>query len=419
VTVFMKIVDASTNATINSKTVTYKLQPGVFTNFTWFSINASKGMNIRAFANITQYQNDTDTRNNAMWSNIVFLKPYVDFSTFVTVKIVRQRIPYALLPEDEIEIDVRTYIPINTTSIPARLSVALSTRDLMSMKFVPKKNISDMVSASMPGYIWRNFTVTLPWSDKIRLLVNVTHPWEDNYENNGINYTIDLGALVMLSKVTVSGIAGNIKAGSTFSITINITTNIPKALDRKGSITVYDNTTNLLAGQSLLTLEPNATVSIKAVAPKNPALLSAQAYTQLIESPVTQHTATVIFAGYADYVINNYYVFNYYVWSDQWIGILLVLFIVIFVVMAVVWALRKTLFHTIEEEAEKRMKFVKKKYSGSKFVHKVEDEEKEKHFVHAVEKPKKEEKKFVRLKQTIEEVKKFVKKKDGSSSGNT
>jgi len=421
ITVFMKVVDASTNSTLSSKTLTYNLQPGVFVNFTWFSLNASKGLYIRAFANITQYQNDTDTRNNALWSNVEFLKPFVNFRVYAFLKVVNTKIPTAWLPEDQIEVDIEAVIPINTTVIPATLSYAINSRNIRSLSFEKKLSKNESIVALQPGVIWRNFTITLPWTDELELNISIAHPWQDVYGNNMINFTIPLGALIKLQSINVSGIAGTIREGSEFTINVNLETNIPSQYGRQASVHVYDNTTSKLLGTAFVSLAPNVTVSFKATAPSNPNLLSTQTSLQLIPYPVTQHTATAFIAGYADYIENNNYVFTFYVWSTQFVMLLLVIIIAILLIMAIVWIARKTIFHTIEEETEKRMKFVKKKPSENKFVHKVEEERTEpKHFVHEVEHKEdqtssesKKKGKFVRLKQVVEEgKKKFVKKKE-------
>jgi hypothetical protein len=420
ITVFMKVVDASTNSTLSSKTLTYNLQPGVFVNFTWFSLNASQGLYIRAFANITQYQNDTDTRNNALWSNVEFLKPFVNFRVYAFLKVVNTKIPTAWLPEDQIEVDIEAVIPINTTVIPATLSYAINSRNIRSLSFEKKLSKNESIVALQPGVIWRNFTITLPWTDELELNISIVHPWQDVYGNNMINFTIPLGALIKLQSINVSGIAGTIREGSEFTINVNLETNIPSQYGRQASVHVYDNTTSKLLGTAFVSLAPNVTVSFKATAPSNPNLLSTQASLQLIPYPITQHTATAFIAGYADYIENNNYVFTFYVWSTQFVMLLLVIIIAILLIMAIVWIARKTIFHTIEEETEKRMKFVKKKPSENKFVHRVEEERKEpKHFVHEVEHKEdqtssqtKKKNKFVRLKHTVKESRnKFVKKK--------
>jgi hypothetical protein len=421
VTVFFKVVDATSNATVNTETLTYSLQPGVFQNFTWISINASKGMYVRVYAKIVQYQNDTDLRNNEMWSNTVFLKPFVDFSVEAYVKVLSQKLPYILLPNDQIEIDIKVKVPINTTTIPAFLNLTINTRNINTSAMVKALSRNESIVAQ-PGIVWRNYTVVLPWTDLVNVSILVTHPWQDVEGPNNLSFSIPLGAMVSLQKVKVGGIAGFVREGDKLSIDVFARSNIPLTPSKVLNVFVFDNTSSKSMGNAIVPMSPNMTASFSGYAPNNPDILALQeANTQLIRNPAVTHTATVILLGYADYIENNNYVFTYTVLSSQWLTILLAIILIILLIMAIVWVARKALFHTIEEETEKRMKFVKKKPSENKFVHKVEEERKEpKHFVHEVEHKEdqtssesKKKNKFVRLKHTVEEgKKKFVKKKE-------
>jgi len=94
---------------------------------------------------------------------------------------------------------------------------------------------------------------------------------------------------------------------------------------------------------------------------------------------------------------------------EFWLIVGVAVIIGILLILALIKAL-KVAMHTIEEEEEKRMKFVRKKPSENKFVHRVGEE---RTFQDQTSSESKKKGKFVRLKQVVEEgKKKFVKRKE-------
>jgi len=174
ITVLVELLNANTSQVINSKTVQISLMEGFQYQMVWIPVNASEGMFVQAHAKIISYQNDTDLRNNELYSNTVFLKPFLDLHVFVIYKPVRLKIPTAVLPDDIIEIDIglpddiieidigiKTNIPLKLK--PMSLRYWVHQMNLKEMKLEPLRGADENISTTEAGIIWRNLTVTVPW----------------------------------------------------------------------------------------------------------------------------------------------------------------------------------------------------------------------------------------------------------------
>ena len=370
VTVNVTLVNADTNATIGSKLLTLTLDEGWNWNWTWFDVNASSGMHVRAYANITSFEADTNLDNNELWSDTVFLKPFVDLHVFVIWKPVTQKTDVALLPEDIIELDIGLYTPINTTSLPARLHYKIQNYDLERKNWNVTADTTEEIRAVEPGIAWRNITLALPWSNILTVLVDADHDWEDMYLNNQINITIEIDPDVAIIKVEVGGIAGWVREGTQYKLKFYLRSNIPEEKGAKGFISVYDNSTETLGGRIAVTLKPYAEYELTAIAPENPSALWVFKY------PFKTHTMTAMFAGYDMYDGNNSKTFTMTVYSLQLLWIIAAI-----IIIAIVMAILRAFLHTAEYVRE-HYKFVKRKRSGyTALKHKTTDAGEENRFV--------------------------------------
>ena len=372
ITLNVTLVNAETNQTIATKLMNITLPEGFTFNMTWLEINASRGMYIRAYANITSWEADTNLDNNELWSDTVFLKPFVDLHVLVIWKPVSQKIPEALLPEDVVELDIGLYTPINTTSLPAKLRYRIQNYDLKDKVWNVTSDVVEEIRAGEPGIVWRNMTLTLPWSNVVNIFVNASHDWEDMFFNNYINITINIDPDVKLLKVEIKeGIGGIVREGTPFTLVFHIKSNIPEELGARGFISAYDNETQTLVGRIGILLKPEATYKLSAQAPENPKVLWE------LRTPYTTHVMTAMFAGYDLYEANNSYEFKIRVYSYQLLWLIIIVIVVIVIVAAV-----RAATHTIVEEARRRYRFVKRRGSrlGSA-LHSVEERREERRFV--------------------------------------
>ena len=346
VTVLIGLYNVTGNTWVQNKTVTLSLVEGVNTFFEWISVNASTGGRFKVFANITQYEYDTDPTNNWLWSEEQFLKPQVDIEVFVLWRPIEQKQPWSLLPEDLIEIDIGIKLPINTSDIPAKLEWRVEKYDLKNLVYEIERGAEEEVRTVQPGIIWRNVTVSVPWTSKIMVTANVTHEWEDFGYNNFVNVTITIDPDV---KIELVDVPTAVMEGSIFKVTVNVTSNVEPGKGI-GWVSLVDNTTATLIKRVEIELAPQKTVEIEAKAPENPATF------WIFRAPTTTHQITAQFAGYDLYLENNKDEFTLIVMSYQWLTVIAIIVVIIAVIAAF-----RALTHTIYDIRQKSRKFVKRK----------------------------------------------------------
>ena len=347
VTVHLELINASTNATVTSKDVTLSLEEGLNTFFEWLEVNASNGGYFRVFANITQWEYDTDPTNNWGWSDVVFLKPFVDIQVFVIWRPVEQKQSWTILPNDVIEIDVGIKLPINTTEKPARLFWQLLKYDLRELRYVVDRGALEDIRSVGAGIIWRNYTVVVPWTSKLMVYANVTHEWEDFRDNNFINVTIPIDPDVRIN--ITERPSYTLFEGQVFRVLVNITSNVEPGKGT-GWVSLIDNTTETLLKRVGIILKPQATVELTAKAPENPAMF------WFVKSPATIHTITTLYAGYDLYAENNADSFDVTVISYQWATI-----VVAIIVLLVIVVIIRAVTHTIVSITTERRRFVRRR----------------------------------------------------------
>ncbi|RLB81445.1 MAG: hypothetical protein DRH17_09105 [Deltaproteobacteria bacterium] len=366
VTVLIGLYNVTGDTWVQNKTVTLTLEEGVNTFFEWVTVNATSGGRFKVFANITQYEYDTDPTNNWLWSEEQFLKPQVDIEVFVLWRPIEQKQPWTLLPEDVIEIDIGIRLPINTSAIPARLEWRVEKYDLKNLVYEIERGAEEEIRVVQPGIIWRNVTVVVPWTSKIVVLANVTHEWEDFGYNNFVNVTIEIDPDV---KIELVDVPSTVMEGSIFKVTVNITSNVEPGKGI-GWVSIVDNTTATLLKRVEIELAPQKTLEIEAKAPENPTTF------WIFRAPTTVHHITAQFAGYDLYTENNKDEFTLTVISYQWLTIIAIIVIIIAVLAAF-----RALTHTIHDIREKSRKFVKRKSFLTESIWDHVEGEKERRFV--------------------------------------
>ena len=349
ITVLIGLYNVSGESWVSNKTVSLTLEEGINTFFEWVEVNAITGGYFKVFANITQYEYDTDPTNNWAWSEERFLKPMVDIKVFVIWRPIEQKQTWTLLPEDTIEIDIGIEIPISTTEIPAKLSWSLEKYDLKNKKYATERGTLEDIRAVEPGIIWRNVTVAIPWTSKLVLIANVTHEWEDFGYNNYVNITIPVDPDV---KIAIVEKPTFLTEGQVFKVTVNITSNVEAEKEAIGWVSLIDNSTETLIKRVQIILEPEKTIEISAKAPENPSVF------WIFKAPTTIHTMTTLYAGYDLYMPNNKDEFKITITSYQWLTIIAIIAIIIAVLAAI-----RAVTHTIHDIRLKSKKFVKRKTS--------------------------------------------------------
>jgi len=289
VELLLALYDADEGKWVSNKTVTLSLREGVNEVLEWVNVNDCSGGRFWAYAEIIRWEHDTDPRNNRLRSEELFLKPFVDIQVFILYKAVKQKQSWTILPGDRIEIDIGVKIPINTTHIPAKLSWRVEALNLKSLRYEAIRENAEELRVEKPGIVWRNITLEVPWTSKIRVLANATHEWEAVGLNNYADVTLEIDPDV---KIEIIEKPTEVTEGDVFRLVLKIESNVEPG-GGSGWISVYNKATNTLLKKVDITLEPEKIIELEVKAPKNP------------NPSQVHHPLVVRFAGYDMYKANN------------------------------------------------------------------------------------------------------------------
>jgi len=362
VDLYLRLFDAENN-TIAEKTVGgVELYPGVNVYMDWLEVNiTSKDFeDVTVYAKITKYEQDTDPRNNEMVGNTVTLKPFIDMYAVVTWSPVKQKVHYAILPGDVLEIDVGFVIPAKITDVSVSLHV--DEHNLKEKRLKSLIGRAERVATHEPTTIWRNFTVVVPYTDKIVVTANISHPLEDFTPNNNFTLVIPIDPDTKVEAARPTMLI--VSSGAKVPVTVEITSN---AIGMLYFVTVIDDSADELIGKVDINItDTNMTVTVEATAP---------VITGVYETHIWNASAN----GADYYDENNYKTFSVSIWNIPWWGWLLIILIVVVFVLSIVKSLiatvrkRKTgeyrFFRRVDEgeEAGDRFSMSTEKRGGDEF----------------------------------------------------
>jgi len=286
---------------VENKTYTFDLTEGVNEFFAQISINACNGGRFRVLANITGYQYDSDPRNNALWSNEVFLRPFADFYVAITFRDVEKKQPWTRLPGDIIEVDICFYIPVPIET-PANISWSIYSYDLKAGTFRFERGGAESVTAEAAGMICRNETITVSWTSRIVVNASIHHEWDVNGFNNEQTMTIPVDPNIVLQIVSAPSI---VREGEKFKVVVNLTSNVEPGM-AMATVTLFDNTTVRILAMVDISVEPEMIVELEATAPEIPANKQAEV-----------HQIEVTVSGYDSYVADNTQSFQLVILSNK------------------------------------------------------------------------------------------------------
>jgi len=253
--------------TISEKVVRgIQLTTGVNTIHEWLKANIQSDFEkVTVYAKIVRFEKDTDLRNNDMVGNTVILKKLPYIYAEIIWKPVKQKIRHAILPGDEIEVDFKYVIPFEVSGVGIRAFVG--ELDPETGRIVAILDRSEIVYETGPKIIWKNFTITVPFTKKILLSANVTHPSEST--KNSYLYLFvasDTGIMEVEPATTV------VKSGSMLPITVRLTSN-----EIGNSIRIYVDDLDLvkssnsrvqLESKEITITKPEMTVTINVKVPE-------------------------------------------------------------------------------------------------------------------------------------------------------
>lgn len=182
---------------------------------------------VQVEARIVKYENDTYSWNNVAWSNIVLLKPLIDF--YIIVKIVKLlgKVSTIPLPEDVYLVAVKTVAGnIHRTfrlfgKYMPKLRIVLWCK-LPWNVWTISKTWTFRLGTFTHGYEWTNTTVRLPWCIEVRVSIAVNSTFDPDVLNNNYTESMWLGPEIKIMSVRAPA---RVFAGYTFSIYVTYRTN--------------------------------------------------------------------------------------------------------------------------------------------------------------------------------------------------
>ena len=319
ITLYVKLFNPNTGATISEATLSnIKVVRGLNMIWTWLDVNVTgNATDAQVYGKITAYQQDTDLRNNELYGNIVTFKPFLDMYPSITWKPVKQKIDTAILPGDVIEIDIAYVIPAGGIK-DVRIAHSVVSYNLYKKTMDQIEGYTYSVSTLYPTTIYKNFTVVVPFTNKIVVNASIAHPLEDNALNNEMTLEIPVFEDTELVKVDVPLI---VKAGEKTKVKVYLRSNAvgysyraSVAKDNKETIGTYD--FSITDPEMAVEVEVTPTVSGN----------------KFFET----QTWYVNLMGYDFYDANNAKTVTVTVWAlPWWVWIILIVFIVLIVLLLV------------------------------------------------------------------------------------
>jgi len=328
---------------VSSEYENITLVNGFNTIYAWVDISAPNGGYFKVKATIVSYEADTDTTNNEVWTNTQYLKPEVDYIVSIRYSVIQRKVDWAVLPEDKVQISIVIKSMNTNVSLPLDLSLTIKKRDWGGV-LKEYQNIRQTITA-YGDVVYKNLTITVPWTDKLIINVTATHPWDDKPWNNIAGVVIDIfpDAKVSMSLLPVA------TEGSEITVRVQIISNVMQEGYTIG-LAVRDNSTNTLLGFSEIELKPEVIVDLNYTVPNNPEMFMGIRY------PSLKRTFVASISG--DFYDGNN-------WSEAEVTVLSSQAFTAILIIAIIFALLlfvRILKDTIEDTNVKR--YVKRKPKG-------------------------------------------------------
>ncbi len=288
------LYDVETNETVSRVEKNVTLDAGVNEVMMWVYVNVTeRPLRARALVNITRYERDTDLRNNALWTSEKVFRPFFDAQAMVVWRVTKRRVKWALLPEDEVQVCIGVYVNIPVSGLALRYYIR--EYDVARHAWRARLDKLENVTVDEAGIIWRNITITLPWTNELLIYVNVSHPWEDVAHNNAVNTTIRIDPNVRLLSADVPMTAA---AGGNVTITIHMQHNL--AEERPAMVFAFDEANKSLG--SFTFMMPRTVASGVVRAPDNEYIIP-----YLLKRLAQRHTMVVMVVAYDLYPDDDVY----------------------------------------------------------------------------------------------------------------
>ncbi|MEM2029920.1 MAG: SpaA isopeptide-forming pilin-related protein [Archaeoglobaceae archaeon] len=327
ITLYLRIFETGTNKTHSSKTVTLNVMRGLNVYMDWLEVNVTGNFTeMMAYAKITSYQKDTNVSNNERYSNPVIIKPYIDLYPSIMWRIIKQKVPYALLPDDIIEISICYYIPVALKDIEFKHSISAFAIKEKTFKLLEGYETK---ADALAGALCRNYTIPVPFTNKIIVNASVSHPFEDNGWNDRLSVEIEVMPNTAITRVETPLL---VRADVPTTVKVHIKSN-----NYGRTISAY--VSDLQMNHTLLGSVKNVNVTDEEMVIEVPVVPKVGMANQFYST----RTWEISVAGYDMYPDDDIVTVNVTVWNlPWWLWLVLILIIVLFVI-----AIIKSLLFTI------------------------------------------------------------------------
>jgi len=217
-------VDLKTNKTIASKTFTAKLHVGYQKVRVFVPVNVSDFTTCQVFCEITKYEYDTNPYNNMAAGNAVTFRPWVDIYPTIVWYPIKQKTPYGLLPGDTIKVCIGVHVPKGVHLPNIRLKYSVMSHMVGKHKYADIANrVYQFTSLGQVSTVWYNYTMQIPWTNKVVISANISNAYDLAPENNNQSVVISVSPDAECIGASVQSIA--VSAGSIVPVRFTIKSN--------------------------------------------------------------------------------------------------------------------------------------------------------------------------------------------------
>lgn len=256
-------VNTKTNQTVASRTFTVHLHKGFQKVRVFVPVKIKDFTTCQVFCKITKYQQDTNPYNNYAVGNVVTFRPWVDIYPTVVWYPVKQKTPYGLLPGDLVKVCIAVHVPkhVHLSNIHVKYAIHSDIVGKHKMKTLQERTLN-VNSVGQLSTLWYNYTIQLPWTDKLTVNTSVSNEYDLAPGNNNFSIVIPLSPDAQCLAVHVQSLA--VSGGSVVPVRVLIRSNY---IGIQGTITIIDttakNATIGLAGFNVTAPEQTVVVPVK------------------------------------------------------------------------------------------------------------------------------------------------------------
>jgi len=230
------LVNTKTNETVASGTFTVHLHKGFQRVREFIPVNVSNFTTCQVFCKITKYEYDTNPYNNMAVGNVVTFRPWIDIYPTIVWFPVKQKTEFGLLPGDTIKVCIGVHVPkgVHVPDIHVDYRIRTDMVGKHRMKTIQSRTTT-LNSLGQVTTIWYNYTMQLPWTDKVVVNASINNTYDLSPDNNNFSVVIPLSPDAQCEAVYVQSLA--VSAGAVVPVRVTVRSNY---VNVSGTIAIID-----------------------------------------------------------------------------------------------------------------------------------------------------------------------------------